>query len=159
MQRSVWGRNELQKNWLRALSEVIKYRDDATQFITGNRGKGGERGGLGVCLSLTQHLLDIFEASFNLPGEFHPQIFGRSAVSVVYLLRRRIYEDDYLEPDHPLGKRAKRLFSLAQKYHKDGSICIPGGMLNVEEELQKFIDYIDRRGRGAIAQIWTDLPR
>lgn len=151
--------HELTANWLRALSEVIKYRDDATQFITGNRGKGGERGGLGVCLSLTQHLLDIFEASFNLPGEFHPQIFGRSAVSVVYLLRRRTYEDDYLEPDHPLGKRAKRLFSLAQKYHKDGSIRIPGGMLNVEEELQKFIDYIDRRGRGAIAQIWTDLPR
>jgi hypothetical protein len=132
-------------NWLRALSEVIKYRDGATQAITGD-----------LCLALTKHLLDIFDASFNPADNFQPMVFRHSCVAVVYLLRRRVYENNYFDPEHPLARRAKKLFSLAQASDRKGLIRIPGGMVDLQKELQTLIDYIDRRGRGAIAMASMD---
>ena len=39
---------------------------------------------------------------------------------------------------------------------KKGLIRIPGGIVNLQVELQTLIDYIDRRGRGAIAMASMD---
>lgn len=131
--------HDLVNDWLRAFSEVIKYRQSALQQISSD-----------LCIVITKHLLEIFEDNINPPENFHPLIFRHSCVGIVYLLRRRIYENDYLPPDSFLAQKAKQLFTRTKDLAKNGKIKLPGGMVNLQVELQNLIDYIDRRGRGVI---------
>jgi hypothetical protein len=65
-------------------------------------------------------------------------------------LRRRAFEPIFLPPDSNLALRAKNLFRKALRMANCGEISMPGGMVNLPQEIQKFIDYIDNKGRGNI---------
>ena len=133
-------------NWLRAFSEVIKYREEALHHTPSD-----------LCLSITKYLTEKFEACIAHEGaEFKPWVFTYTCVGIVYLLRRRVYDNDFLDPNLPLAKRIKSDARRAKKLAREGKITLLGGMIDLQAELQKLIDYIDRRGRGAIVMATLD---
>jgi len=132
-------------NWLRAFSELVKFREAALEHVPSK-----------LCLEVTGHLLSIFDSTFTSKRMLSPIIFRHSCVGVVYLLRRRAYDNGYLSPDSCLAKGGKLLFKKALDLAERGVIHLPGGMVNLRAELPKLIDYIDRKGRGSIEMAAID---
>ena len=70
---------------------------------------------------------------------------------MVFLLRRRIYDDGFLPPDSDIATMTKELFT---DISQDLFIEILGGAVNMRKEMKKYIDYIDRKGHGLLS--WVD---
>ncbi len=88
-------------------------------------------------------------------------LFEHSGLVVVYALRFRIYDQDFLEPNSDLALRAKRLFQVAidklierrdrpRRYGHGGTYVSPDRARRLLAALQQLIDYIDKRGEGDI---------
>jgi len=120
-------------NWLRAFSEAVKYREDATKHISPELG-----------LELTRLILAVFDEEVRRRKAKY--IFRHSCVSIVYLLGIRRYDDTYLAPDSDLANRVKASFRYAKKLAEDGELQMVGGMVNLPKALNDLILYIDRQG-------------
>ena len=122
--------------WLKAFSKFLRYRPHATEDIKSE-----------YCKQIIKTALDLFERQLPEGGTF---TFRWSAVTVVFLLRRRIFDSSFMEPDSALGKRAKGLFRKAIDLYDDGRGPLHPieGAVDVPEALQQMIDYIDKRGTG-----------
>ena len=65
---------------------------------------------------------------------------------IVYLLRRRAFDDDFLSLDSDLHHRVKDTFESALVDVKSKRLRPIGGIVNLENELGKIIKFIDRVG-------------
>ncbi|MGB7325230.1 MAG: hypothetical protein WBD31_10195, partial [Rubripirellula sp.] len=68
----------------------------------------------------------------------------------VFLLRRRMFDIEFMDPQERRGMRAKELFVVAIQLHKLGKLNPIGGAIDLPAALQQMINYIDRKGSGDI---------
>lgn len=123
-------------NWLKAFSEILRYRDTATKEIPSS-----------LCHSLSEVALKVFvDQARQRSLRF---LFRYSALIIVYLLRRRAWDDDYMAPDEPYAVRAKEEFDKVWTALDNNMLdTFAGGAVDIKSRLRLMIDYIDRQGRG-----------
>ncbi|MDB4353655.1 hypothetical protein N9Z64_02910, partial [bacterium] len=123
--------------WWKALAELLRFRDSATQCISSED-----------CLFLVELALEKFrrERERNMGKE----VFRQMCLSIVYLLRRRAFDDTFLEPESHLALEVKSEFQMARKAAKNGSLRMIGGSIDLPQQLQLIIDYVDRKGKGQL---------
>ena len=123
--------------WLKAISEILRYRGHATRDMDS---------------TTAQYLIQKALATFVVERDRNNgnYLFRYSCLIIVYLLRRRAYDDEFLPPDKPLAVRVKNDFSTAIEACKRNRLTLIGGAVDLAAALQTMIDYIDRRGRGSI---------
>lgn len=121
--------------WVKSFASVLRARADATAMITSQIGH-----------RLCEALIALFVAEREKgKGNF---IFRNSCMSIVYLLRRRAHDDDFLDPESSLAKRIKQEFAEAARAKRERRLDLMGGSVDLPAELQRLIDYIDRHGHG-----------
>jgi hypothetical protein len=133
-------------NALKAISQVLRYRRDATKQIDSS-----------TCQRVIEECLKIFERGMNNGGGGYP--FRWSSLIVVYMLRRRMFDLGFLEPEQELAIQAKGLFRRAIELFKQKRLRPLGGSVDLPSALQQMIDYIDRRGSGDILMAGDYEPR
>jgi hypothetical protein len=124
-------------NELKAISQVLRYRHDATKEIKSDS-----------CEQVIQSCLRIFERGMESGGGGYP--FRWSSLIVVYMLRRRMFDLDFLDPERELATQAKELFRTAIDRYKQRRLRPLGGSVDLPAALQQMINYIDRKGSGDI---------
>ena len=122
-------------NWLKAFAEMLRYREHATCDIPSELGE-----------KLTAQILDFFEyeRTVRRSAKF---LFRNSCLCIVYLLRRRAFDDDYLRPESELAEKVKAAFSAAITDLKGRRLQAIGGTIRLGQALQTMIDYINRNVR------------
>jgi len=117
--------------WLKAFGEILRYRDDATRDIETTR-----------CEELTRYLLRVLD---NQRRAGNAQfLFRNSCVCIVYLLRRRAFDDDFLRPGSKAYDEARHVFMAAIAGF--GGLQTIGGAINVRGALTVMMNYLDRKG-------------
>ena len=133
---------------MRALCRVLQYREDALGGVDqeGNEASPSELCELlgRVCL---RHIIPQVEQR-NLQ-----YIYRHGSLAIVYLLRRRRYDDNYLPPDDPIAEETKAVFREVISGIPNGRIKKVGGFVDLLKVTQQMINYIDRKGRGRLVAI------
>lgn len=124
-------------NELKAISQVLRYRIDATKEIESEK-----------CKQVIRSCLITFEWGMESGGGGYP--FRWASLIVVYLLRRRMFDLDFLDPESELALHAKQLFRTAIERYKARQLRPLGGSVDLPAALQQMINYIDRKGSGDI---------
>lgn len=124
-------------NELKAVSQILRYRSDATKEISSTK-----------CEQVIRSCLGIFERGMERGGGGYP--FRWASLIVVYMLRRRMFDLDFLDPENEPATRAKELFRTAIDLHKQRRLRPLGGSVDLPAALQQMINYIDRKGSGDI---------
>jgi hypothetical protein len=133
-------------NWMRAFSELVKYRPDALSMVLSD-----------VCYSLLIPLFRIFNVELDKclregGDASQKQLIKFSFVGMVFLLRRRIYDQEFLPPDSELAVAIKNVAQKAQAEAQQGRLVFSANShVDMYQSLQQLIDYIDKRGHGSIA--------
>ncbi len=133
---------------MRALCRLLQYRDDA---LGGANDDGHPATPSELCELLTRACLRHIApqvASGNLQ-----YIYRHGSLAIVYLLRRRRYDDSYLPPDHPIAEETKTVFREVIAGLREGRMKKVGGFVDLMAVTQQMIDYIDRKGRGRLVAI------
>jgi len=128
-------------NWLRALSEVLRYREHAPRDFTAEQ-----------CNVILESCLRVLDEQMEI-GQTRGRVwykFKNAALVIAFLLRRRAFDPSFLDPTTDLADRIKTTFRRAIKAHESKQVVIARGSINVPEALQQMIDYIDRRGSGTL---------
>lgn len=127
----------LSTTWWKALSEVIRFRENATFELSSVE-----------CTYLVQWAGKVFET--NRKNGYGREMFRLVCLVIVYLLRRRAFDDNFLEPESQLAEWIKSEFRRARRDAKSGRLRLMGGSVDLSEQLQLIIDYIDRQGKGQL---------
>jgi len=133
----VSGTAEVKRD-LKPVSQALRYRANATERLSSSHAELM----VSQCLKVFKHQMDIRKGS--------TLDFRWSALVVGYLLRRRIYDGDFLPPDSDLALRAKKLFEEAIDRFEEGRLRPMGGSVNIIDAIQQLIDYIDKKGIGPL---------
>jgi len=131
------GRGGSSQTWWRALSEILRFRGNALQYVSSEE-----------CAMLLNRAGRVF-ASERARGE-GGETFRLACLVVVYTLRRRAFDDSFLEPKSTLAESLKSEFKQARVDAKEGRIRLIQGSVNLSEQLQLIIDYVDRKGKGQL---------
>ncbi|MCC9601024.1 hypothetical protein LOC67_10750 [Stieleria sp. JC731] len=108
---------------------------------------------------LVQECINVFDD--EIKKDNLAWLFEHSGLVVVYALRYRIYEQDFLDPDSALALRAKKTFAVAieklmerrdrrWRYGQSGNFVSQARAKRLLAALKQLIDYIDKRGEGDI---------
>ncbi|MBL8872649.1 MAG: hypothetical protein JNK90_22920 [Planctomycetaceae bacterium] len=123
--------------WWKALSEILRFRSNATQNISSEK-----------CLTLMNIAGKQFEMQRRAGGG--GEYFRLVCLVIVYLLRRRAFDDTFLDPDGDTAIWIKNQFRQARADVKAGKLTLMGGSIDLSQQLQLIIDYVDRKGRGQL---------
>lgn len=129
--------------WLKSLAATLCYRPQATKDIASDR-----------CCAITETCLKQVNDQLNHGTGAY--IFRYAALVIVFILRRRAFDNGFLDPDSELAGRVKDTFRRAMKAHQSGRFHVIGGAVDLPRALQQMIDYIDRRGMGSILLATAD---
>mgnify|MGYP006422652971 CR=1 FL=1 len=150
-------------NWIRPLGQVLRFRENATRSLTSD---------------LAEQLARILGLRFQAVRKEGKgaHIFKNSAIAIVFLLRHRQYDDDFMPPDSDLAVWLKKEFATAYFCSNGYDGCsatakemirlfpeieracrkkrktlkIQGGAIDVQAALYQLIQYINRAGEGYI---------
>jgi hypothetical protein len=123
--------------WWKALAELLRFRGDATQKIES-----------ADCLKLLNNAGAIFQTERRRgTGK---QLFRTVCMAMVYMLRRRAFDDDFLPPESDNAEWIKAEFRDAKLDVRAGRLSLMGGAVDLQEQLQLIIDYIDKQGKGQL---------
>ena len=125
------------------LSIMQRYRSDAMEQIESATAE-----------LIVRKSLQIFEDGLRRGGKGFP--FRWSSLIIVYILRRRRYDTDFLDPEGELAKEAKGVFLESIRLIREKKVKPMGGTVDVPSALQQMINYIDRRGSGDILMAAED---
>ena len=75
--------------------------------------------------------------------------FRYETMCVAFLLRRRIFDEDFLPQDSEIAKKVKMKCTEVLDGIANGSIQVLGGAVDLEFVMKQVIEYVDRKGRGA----------
>ena len=117
--------------WLKAFGEMLRYREDATRDIPSGR-----------CEFLTRYFLKVLEN--ELQARNAKFLFRNSCLCIVFLLRRRAFDDDYLRPGSHAYEEVRRVFESAISGF--GELQAIGGAIDPRKILAIMIEYLDRKG-------------
>lgn len=120
-------------NWLRSFAEMLRYREDATRDIPTER-----------CERLTEHFLKVFRQQCQDRNPAY--LFRNSSMCMVYLLRRRAYDDNFLAKGSDLYNRVRCAFLAALRDVRSKKLRPIGGLIKLEDELKKILKFIKRAG-------------
>ena len=124
-------------NELKGISQILRYRSDATERIATETAE-----------LMVSKCLQIFQSGLRQGGKGFP--FRWSSLIIVYILRRRMYDSGFLDPEGDLAMDAKKVFLDAIRLIRERKVRPMGGTVDVPGALQQMINYIDRRGSGDI---------
>ena len=130
--------------WLQSLESVLRYRKDASRYFDAKDCTAI----LEICRTLLQGELNRANDNQN-PRRL---IFKHAALVVAFLLRRRAFDPDFLDPASSLAQEIKKTCVQVIEAHEQGRFPIIGGAIDVRKALQQIIDYIDRRGIGGLVE-------
>ncbi len=122
---------------LKAASEILRFRANATKLMSSD-----------LCLSLMTLACNIFEQHRKRGSG--KELFRLVCLVIVYTLRRRAFDDGFLDPQSELAIRIKSEFRKALADARAGTLRLIGGSVNLSQQLQLIIDYVDRQGRGQL---------
>lgn len=131
------GNSTLNNNWLRTLTRPIQYREDALQHVNSSN-----------ALRLAVECVEVFEDNLRLGKP--KQLFRNAALCIVYLLRRRRYDDAFVDPESDFARRVTNAFTTASDRIAAGSLTPVGGVIATPQLLKQLIEYIQRRGHGIV---------
>ncbi len=134
---AVFASRDVGTNDLKSASQILRYRAKATEAMTSE-----------LCENVFRVSLRVFEREMANGGRSFA--FRWSSLIVVYILRRRMFDSGFAEPEDKLAQHAKVLFSTAIRHSKSGKLHPIGGSVDLPAALQQVIDYIDKKGRGDI---------
>lgn len=131
------GKLPERNEWLKALARLLQYREDAVQDIPSS-----------ACGLVSAFCLDILREQIeNGSAKF---LYRNASLCIVYLLRRRKYDGQYMEPTEKLAREAKTVFRSAIEAHRAGRLEVIGGIVDLPLLTQMMVDYVDRKGRGRL---------
>ena len=130
-------------NWTKAFWEILRYRPDATRDIASED-----------CEYIAGDLLLLFQQQLRRTN--FKFAFRYASGGIAYLLRRRAFDEQFLDPETELAKKIKAAFRRAMQEVRQHPENVIGGSIRIDQQLQLIIDYIDRRGTGLIV-IGVDL--
>ncbi len=124
-------------DWMRAMCRILQYRDKAAS-VTASQ----------TCAALSECCLRYLRQQVSEgKAKF---LYRHASLCIVYLLRRRRWDDGYLDPGSPLAKQIKSTFREAiTRFQSDRLVAIEG-FVNLPHVTQMMIDYIDRKGKGRL---------
>lgn len=123
--------------WWKALAELLRFRGSATQFLDS-----------ADCMKLLKYSGAIFHTERKRgTGK---QLFRTVCMAMVYMLRRRAFDDEFLPPESESAEWIKEEFRRAKRDVKAGKLSLMGGSVDLQEQLQLIIDYVDCRGKGQL---------
>jgi len=123
--------------WWKALAELLRFRGSATQFLDS-----------ADCMKLLKYSGAIFHTERKRgTGK---QLFRTVCMAMVYMLRRRAFDDEFLPPESENAEWIKEEFRRAKRDVKAGKLSLMGGSVDLQEQLQLIIDYVDCRGKGQL---------
>ena len=125
------------QTWWRALSEILRFRGSALQYVSSTE-----------CMQVLNKAGQVFEYQ-RARGE-GGETFRLACLVIVYTLRRRAFDDSFLDPNCELAEKLKGSFRQARLDAKEGRLKLIGGSVNLFEQMQLIIDYVDRRGKGQL---------
>jgi hypothetical protein len=123
--------------WWRALSELLRFRGNALQEVSSDD-----------CMTLLEMAIDVF--SMEKKTGYGRELFRLPCLVIVYALRRRAFDDTFLDPESKLARYIKGQFLEARMAAVSGRLTLMRGSVNLPEQLQLIIDYIDRKGKGQL---------
>ena len=123
--------------WWNALAELLRFRGSATQLLDS-----------ADCMKLLKYAGAIFHTE-RKRGTGN-QLFRTVCMAMVYMLRRRAFDDEFLPPESESAEWIKAEFRAAKIDASTGRLVLMGGAVNLQEQLQLIIDYIDRCGKGQL---------
>jgi len=124
-------------NWVKAFWEMVRYRPEASKCLDSD-----------FCLLIVKHLLRI--ANEEAAANHFKFKFRYASGGIAYLLRHRMYDPAYFDPEIELAIETKEVFRRAMeqlKAHPENGI---GGFVKLDDQLGIIITYIDRQGRGPL---------
>ncbi|MBI4882237.1 MAG: hypothetical protein HY812_21630 [Planctomycetes bacterium] len=128
----------LKEKELKALALVLMYRDDALRNVDTTTCEGLFR----QATIRFRHQLRELKLSFT----------ARAALQcMAFLLRRRRYASDFLNPSSEPAKEAKQL--LEDAIVLGPALKVIGGFVDIPRVMRTIMDYIDRRGVGRVSLI------
>ena len=154
-------RGDLKLHWIKAMAHLVRCRADALRVVASPT---AER--------LCEHFGKVFQQQRKAGRGAY--LFRYSAIAIVFSLRRRIYDPEFLSPDSSLAWQLKQEFAKAffastqlqphapvtrlmrdrypdlAKAARPFSLHVRGGAFDMQAALVQLIDYIDRHGRGYI---------
>jgi len=123
--------------WWKALAELLRFRGSATQMLDS-----------ADCMKLLKYAGAIFHTERKRgTGK---QLFRTVCMAMVYMLRRRAFDDDFLPPESDDAEWIKAEFRDAKLDVRAGRLSLMGGAVDLQEQLQLIIDYIDKQGKGQL---------
>ena len=125
------------QTWWRALSELLRFRGNALQNVDSEE-----------CTRLLKIAGRVFESQRR--GRNGGETFRLACLVIVYVLRRRAFDDAFLDPGCELASWLKSEFRQALLDAREGRITLIGGSVNLSSQLQLIIDYVDRQGKGQL---------
>ena len=124
-------------NDMKSVSQILRYRANATEQLSAD-----------VANEIFEKTTEIFKIEMGRGGSSFN--FRWSGLVIVFLLRRRMFDADFADPDGRLAMQAKTLFERAILDCKSGGLRPLGGSVDVPAALRQMINYIDKKGRGDI---------
>lgn len=122
-------------DWIKSLSQVLRFREEATRDLASSE-----------LLELCRFLRNVFRGEVDTGVGNHT--FTATCLSLVYLLRRRAFDDQFLAPEGRLASELRSDFQRAITLHQAGRLRLRAGRVDLACELARMIDYVDRRGHG-----------
>ncbi|GEM_PF-1775880 len=132
------SRSTPSSNKLKAVSQILRYRFNATQSLTDDEAYKI----IEICLKIFEHEMR------NTSGRTFA--FRWASLIIVYLLRRRMYSSEFLPPDGELAVRAKQLFEEAIERYNQRKLRPIGGSVDTPAAIRQMINYIDKKGVGPL---------
>jgi hypothetical protein len=129
--------NRITQTWWKALSEMLRFRGNATQCVTSDD-----------CIKLIDSAFNVFVKQRNMLRT--RELFRQACLVIVYTLRRRAFDDSFLDPESELAINIKSEIQTTRDDIISGRLRAMGGAVNLPEQLQLIVDYIDRQGRGQL---------
>lgn len=133
----------LNRDQLKAVSQILRYRTDATSALDPS-----------IATQIVETCLHHFKRGVEHGGRSFE--FRWSSLIIVYMLRRRMFDSDFLDPSGELAVKAKNLFEDAIRKCRSGKLRPIRGTVNLPAALEQMIAYIDRKGSGDILMAAED---
>jgi hypothetical protein len=134
---SRWEQGWITQLWWKALSEMLRFRGNALQEVSSP-----------TCTKILETASEVFVKE-QRTGHGR-ELFRLACLVIVYTLRRRAFDDAFLEPESPLAIAIKNQFLQARVDAAKGRLRLMGGSVDLSQQLQLIIDYVDRRGKGQL---------
>jgi len=128
-------------DWMRALYRILCYRQEAAEVIPS-----------AICEQITRACFERIREQIDQEGRASI-IYRHGSMCIAYLLRRRRFEDGYMDPKGKLACDIKAFFERTIKGMASRQIECLGGFVGLPDVTRLIIKYIDRQGKGWIQMV------